>query len=154
MNNLFIPIGKVRLFKFPMSSFTRTIPIDCYMFSYVFYFSGYCWFGDEKHHCYFFFCDIWIWFNGVYDFTLSLRQYFQRRILGFILGFINYFIWFSYPSFHLTMHCYLCNIISGEIELHEHKSARWLTAEMLNSIEWLPADKDVVKKLKSYHLQS
>lgn len=61
---------------------------------------------------------------------------------------------YNYPSFHLIMHCYLCNIISGEIELHEHKSARWLTAEMLNSIEWLPADKEVVKKLKSYHLQS
>ena len=38
---------------------------------------------------------------------------------------------YDYPSFHQTMHCYLCEIKSGEIELREHKSARWLTAETL-----------------------
>lgn len=54
---------------------------------------------------------------------------------------------YDYPSFHLTMHCYLCSIASGEIELREHKSARWLTAELLDSVEWLPADKDVIDKL-------
>ena len=54
---------------------------------------------------------------------------------------------YDYPSFHLTMHCYLCNIASGEIELREHKSARWLTAETLDSVEWLPADKEVIDKL-------
>ena len=56
---------------------------------------------------------------------------------------------YDYPSFHLTMHCYLCRIISGEIELREHKSARWLTAETLDNMEWLPADKEVVEKLKT-----
>ena len=55
---------------------------------------------------------------------------------------------YNYPSFHLTMHCYLCNIESGEIELREHKSARWLTADILDSVEWLPADLEVVEKLK------
>ena len=54
---------------------------------------------------------------------------------------------YDYPSFHLTMHCYLCNIASGEIELREHKSARWLTAETLDSVEWLPADKEVIDTL-------
>ena len=56
---------------------------------------------------------------------------------------------YDYPSFHLTMHCYLCSIASGEIELREHKSARWLTVEALDSVEWLPADKEVVRKLKT-----
>ena len=56
---------------------------------------------------------------------------------------------YDYPTFHLTMHCYLCSIVSGEIELREHKSARWLTADLLNSVEWLPADMDVIKQLKS-----
>ena len=55
---------------------------------------------------------------------------------------------YNYPSFHLTMHCYLCNIESGEIELREHKSARWLTVDLLDSVEWLPADKEVVDKLR------
>lgn len=56
---------------------------------------------------------------------------------------------YEYPSFHLTMHCYLCSIISGEIELREHKSARWLTAQILDSVEWLPADRDIIKQLKN-----
>ena len=54
---------------------------------------------------------------------------------------------YDYPSFHLTMHCYLCSVASGDIELREHKSARWLTAETLDSVEWLPADKEVIDKL-------
>lgn len=56
---------------------------------------------------------------------------------------------YDYPSFHLTMHCYLCSIESGEIKLREHKSARWLTKETLDSVEWLPADKEVVDKLNT-----
>ena len=55
---------------------------------------------------------------------------------------------YDYPSFHLTMHCYLCRVEAGEIELREHKSARWLRSEELGSVEWLPADKDVIDKLK------
>ena len=54
---------------------------------------------------------------------------------------------YDYPSFHLTMHCYLCSVASGEIKLQEHKSACWLTAETLDSVEWLPADKEVIDKL-------
>ena len=55
---------------------------------------------------------------------------------------------YDYPSFHLTMHCYLCGIKAGEIELREHKSARWLRPEELGSVEWLPADKEVIDKLR------
>ena len=54
---------------------------------------------------------------------------------------------YDYPSFHLTMHCYLCRVEVGEIELREHKSARWLISETLNNVEWLPADKEVIEKL-------
>ena len=55
---------------------------------------------------------------------------------------------YDYPTFHLTMHCYICSIVSGEIELREHKSARWLTVDMLDSVEWLPADMEVVERIK------
>ena len=55
---------------------------------------------------------------------------------------------YDYPSFHLTMHCYLCRVELGMIELREHKSARWLTIDMLDSVEWLSADFEVVEKLK------
>ena len=56
---------------------------------------------------------------------------------------------YDYPSFHLTMHCYLCSIEAGEIVLREHKSARWLRPEELRSVEWLPADKDVISRLNN-----
>ena len=56
---------------------------------------------------------------------------------------------YDYPSFHLTMHCYLCSIASGDIELREHKSALWLTSDRLDDVAWLPADKEVINKLKS-----
>lgn len=56
---------------------------------------------------------------------------------------------YDYPAFHLTMHCYICSVIAGNIELREHKSARWLTASSLLSVEWLPADNDVIEKLRT-----
>ena len=55
---------------------------------------------------------------------------------------------YDYPSFHLTMHCYLCSVASGEIELREHKSAYWLTTDKLDEVAWLPADKEIIEKLK------
>lgn len=55
---------------------------------------------------------------------------------------------YDYPLFHLTMHCYLCSVKSGEIELREHKSARWLTTKTLDSVLWLPADKYIIDELK------
>ena len=61
---------------------------------------------------------------------------------------------YDYPSFHLTMHCYICCIASGEIELREHKSARWLRSEELGSVEWLPADISPVQILKTLNYLS
>ena len=59
---------------------------------------------------------------------------------------------YDYPTFHLTMHCYLCSVASDEIELREHKSAQWLTAETLDTVEWLPADKEIIAKLRANNL--
>ena len=54
----------------------------------------------------------------------------------------------DYPQFHLTMHCYLCHVESGHLELKEHEAAKWLNKEELESVNWLPADRDLVRKLK------
>lgn len=56
---------------------------------------------------------------------------------------------YDYPKFHLTMHCYLCSIVSGELSLLEHEDARWLERVTLNSVRWLPADDAVLKSLES-----
>lgn len=55
----------------------------------------------------------------------------------------------DYPAFHLTMHCYLCHVESGHLELKEHEAARWLTNAELESVEWLPADWALIKTLQS-----
>ena len=54
----------------------------------------------------------------------------------------------STEAFHLTMHCYLCHVESGHLELKEHEAARWLRKDELDSVNWLPADEAVVKKLR------
>ena len=53
----------------------------------------------------------------------------------------------AYPQFHLTMHCYLCSLLTEALHLNEHEAARWLTTDELDSVQWLPADVLVVKKL-------
>ena len=58
-----------------------------------------------------------------------------------------------YPKFHLKMECYRCKILSGQIELREHKSAKWLCAQNLDEVEWLPADIEVLEHLKKFKFQ-
>lgn len=62
-----------------------------------------------------------------------------------ILSVIEY----DYPSFHLTMHCILCSIVSGRLNLLEHKDSKWLTKETLHSVSWLPADKTLLDKIET-----
>ena len=54
----------------------------------------------------------------------------------------------EYPSFHLTMHCCLCSVVSGSLVLKEHENAAWLKREELESVAWLPADVRVVEEIK------
>ncbi len=56
---------------------------------------------------------------------------------------------YDYPAFHLSMDCFLCRIKSGDLVLKEHEAARWLAPENLDSVDWLPADKGLIKKLPS-----
>jgi len=56
---------------------------------------------------------------------------------------------YDYPEFHLSMDCFLCSVVEGELTLLEAEDARWLSKEELYSVEWLPADLDVVRTLES-----
>lgn len=62
-------------------------------------------------------------------------------------SFIKTVEW-DYPTFHLTMHCYLCHVTDGNITLIEHEAARWLTTDQLDEVNWLPADKIIIEILK------
>ncbi len=57
---------------------------------------------------------------------------------------------YDYPQFHLSMDCFICTIKSGTISLLEHEDAKWLTKASLYSVDWLPADKNLIPKIKEY----
>ena len=56
---------------------------------------------------------------------------------------------YDYPNFHLSMDCFWCKIVSGELVLKEAEDARWLTKDMLDSVEWLPADVALIEKIRA-----
>ena len=55
---------------------------------------------------------------------------------------------YDYPTFHLSMQCFWAEVVSGHLELKEAEDARWLTAETIDSVEWLPADRALLDKIK------
>ena len=55
---------------------------------------------------------------------------------------------YDYPTFHLSMDCFWCEIIKEDLVLKEHEAAKWLTKEKMDSVEWLPADITIVGKIK------
>ena len=61
-----------------------------------------------------------------------------------ILGVVDY----DYPTFHLTMHCILCTIVSGKLQLLEHEAAKWVNKETLRSVDWLPADRLILDRIE------
>ena len=55
---------------------------------------------------------------------------------------------YDYPKFHLSMDCFICKILSGDLVLKEHEAAKWLTRETLDSVEWLPADQGLIAQIE------
>lgn len=55
---------------------------------------------------------------------------------------------YDYPTFHLSMDCFWCTIMRGDLVLKEAEDAKWLTLETIDSVDWLPADKGLVEKIK------
>ena len=60
-----------------------------------------------------------------------------------------YTVDYDYPQFHLTMHCYLCSLMTDSLHLNEHEAAKWLTKDELDGVKWLPEDVEVVEVIKS-----
>lgn len=64
--------------------------------------------------------------------------------VGKLIDIVEY----DYPTFHLYMKCFWCEIVEGNLVLREHEDARWLTKEQLGEVEWLPADVKLIEKIK------
>ena len=55
---------------------------------------------------------------------------------------------YDYPKFHLTMHCYMCSLLTNTLHMNEHEAAKWLEKDELDNVRWLPADLNVIKEIK------
>ncbi len=76
----------------------------------------------------------------------EIREELETEIsVGEFLCTVDY----DYPAFHLTMHCFLCSIVSGVLTLKEHEAARWLSRDELYTVDWLPADIEVLDIIKT-----
>ena len=64
--------------------------------------------------------------------------------VGELLRTIDY----DYPTFHLTLRCFKCKLSESHVKLLEHEAARWLNPSELHSVQWLPADEEIIEELK------
>lgn len=56
---------------------------------------------------------------------------------------------YDYPTFHLSMDCFLCSLLSNHFVLLEHEAAKWLTKSELRSVDWLPADLTLIDEIEN-----
>lgn len=77
-----------------------------------------------------------------------MREIQEELEINISVGELIDTIEYDYPSFHLSMDCYWAELISGELILKEHAAAKWLKKEELNSVEWLPADVELIDYIR------
>ncbi len=98
---------------------------------------------------------IWLWVfpGGKIEPGDSPQKALKREIqeelateicVGDLIGTVEY----DYPDFHLSMDCFWCERVSGDLKLLEADEARWLSVEELNSVQWLPADLELLDKVR------
>lgn len=76
----------------------------------------------------------------------EIREELETELrVGDLIDTIEY----DYPTFHLSMDCFWCEIVEGSLELKEHEAAKWLDRESLYTVDWLPADVGLVEKIKN-----
>lgn len=69
-------------------------------------------------------------------------------LVGDLIDVVEY----DYPNFHLSMNCYWCELKSEHVELKEHEDAKWLVREGLTTVDWLPADITLIKKIEQSNI--
>ena len=75
----------------------------------------------------------------------EIREELETEItVGELIDTIEY----EYPTFHLSMDCFLAEIVSGDLVLKEHEDAKWLTKDELDLVEWLPADITLIERIR------
>ena len=78
-----------------------------------------------------------------------IREIQEELAVKIKVGELSDTIEYDYPTFHLSMDCFLCVVVDGEIILKEAEAARWLDKDELYSVDWLPADIALIEKLQN-----
>ncbi len=100
------------------------------------------------------FKDRWEFPGGKIEAEETPQQALKREIqeeldteisVGDLIDTIEY----DYPEFHLSMDCFWCEILKGDLVLREHEAARWLDKNTIDGVDWLPADITLVDKIKN-----
>ncbi len=55
---------------------------------------------------------------------------------------------YDYPTFHLSMDCFWCEVVSGHLKLKEHEAAKWVTKDTIRDVDWLPADVTLIERVE------
>ena len=75
----------------------------------------------------------------------EIREELDTEIsVGELIDTIEY----DYPAFHLSMDCFWCEIVKGDLVLKEHEAARWLNKKSIDDVKWLPADVTLIEKVR------
>ena len=91
--------------------------------------------------------------GGTLEYNETLKEGLRREIIEELdteiavhnkIGTIEY----DYPTFHLSMDCFWCTVVSGELVLKEAEAARWQTKDELDSVQWIPADRTILKQIQ------
>jgi len=95
------------------------------------------------------FVGMWEFPGGKVEENESPQEALKREIIEELDTIINVndlidTVEYEYPSFHLSMDCFWCEIASGDLVLKEHLAAKWLSKEEIYSVDWLPADKGLI----------
>ncbi len=76
------------------------------------------------------------------------REIFEELDVGIAVGERLITVEYDYPEFHLILDCFFARVTEGSPVLKEHEAARWLTADELDEVRWLPADREIIEKLQ------
>lgn len=78
-----------------------------------------------------------------------VREIREELAIEIAVGELAARVAYDYPDFHLSMDCFFAKILSGELTLKEHRAARWLSRQELLSVDWLPADVELIERLRA-----